>query len=105
MLSKTIALILVTTGGAYATTEVIDQVKPQAQRDAVEYSIGLISDAAYIYNLLDNNWPQALATTVAEARSNEATTVEGTTVYWRHDDACFYAEIPTPDTDVLVQPC
>lgn len=105
MLSKTIALILVTTGGAYATTEAIDQIKPQAQRDAAEYSIGLIADAAYIDNLLTNDWPQALATTVADARNNEATAVDGTTVYWRHEDACFYAEIPTPDADVMVQPC
>lgn len=105
MLSKTIALILVTTGGAYATTELIDQVKPQAQQEAAEYSIGLIADAAYIDATLTGNWPQALAATVAEARNNEATAVDGTTVYWRHEDACFYAELPTPDTIVVVQEC
>lgn len=105
MLTKTIALLIVTSGGAYATTELMDTVKPQAQRDAAEVSITLVSDAAYIQDVLDNNWPQSLAATVTEARHNEATTVDGTRVYWRQDEACFYADLPTPDTKVEVHEC
>ena len=105
MISKAIALLVVTAGGAYATTELVDQVKPEAERVSAEYSIGLIADAAYLESTLTGDWESALDGAVTTARNNEALTLEGTTLYWRYDDACFYAELPTPDTVVRVQSC
>lgn len=105
MFIKTIAAITLTVTSGVAVNELSDRIKPDSERGAATATFKLLADAAYIATELGDEWPAALQTAAAEARNNEAVTVEGTTIYWRHGDACLYAELPTRDTVVEVKSC
>jgi hypothetical protein len=105
MLTKITAALVLSVGGGIAANEMLDTIKPEAEHDAAEAAFVLIAEASYISTELGETWESALADTVITARRNEAVSVEGTTLFWRHGDACLYAELPTRDTVVEVQSC
>lgn len=105
MFSKTIAAILLTASSAVAATEVVERIKPDAERDAAQATFVLLADAAYIATELGDDWQYALTDAAVTARNNKAVTVEGTRLYWNHGDACLYADLPTRDTVVEVKSC
>jgi hypothetical protein len=104
LIATLISLAGAAAAGTYAD-DIASVVVPAASETAAELTTRRIADAAYLDHLLGTTWQDALTTTVATARNNDALTLDGTTLTWRHGDQCFTAELPTPDTDPQVRPC
>ena len=103
---KLAGMAAVLTAGAYTADQVAQELGPQAQRTGAQQTFSDISDASYYdYLLTGDDWSLVISRTVDGARHNDYVTVEGTTLYWRFEDTCFFAEVPTPDDEAEAQPC
>ena len=92
--------------GAYTVDQVVEHLGPQASVMGATQSITNVAGAAYYeHTLTGGDWEEILERTVSEARNAEALTVDGTSVYWRHEESCFVAHIPSPDVEPTVEEC
>lgn len=92
--------------GAYTADQVYDILKPEATVAAAQQTFDNVADAAYMERMLvTETWPETLQRVADESRHGDALTVEGTTMYWRTEEDCFTASVPTPETEPEAVPC
>lgn len=104
-MTKALSLLTVLTLAAVGVTQLTDLIGPAGEEAALR-SFEEVVDAAHLLTLFDEPWPQALATTVADLRRGaDAITADGTTLTWRHDDACWTVDVPTADSPLTIAAC
>lgn len=100
--------LLATAASIAGGTALIDQVLPDATRNAGEMSIQQVANAAYQITLLESqvSWPEALGRAREDLRNGyENITITGTTIRWEEAGYCYQSAVPTPESRVAITSC
>lgn len=107
-----LAAVVAVSGAGYFTADAIfdedgtgTAVVALAEEVSAAQSFTNIADAAYYGTLLGEDWESALKEETELARHNDAVSVNGTRLFWRHGEICYTADLPTPESKVEVKRC
>ena len=106
-MNKPLLALLAATASITAGAAIADEIIPDAAAVGGEFAIKQIANSAfYEHELTGGDWGQTLSRTILNLRQGgENVTVSDTTVTWMSGEECVTADLPQPETPVVITIC